>query len=253
MLGREPIPSAGRVLAFNVGISLLAGLLVGAGPALHIGRSDLVRPLKAAGGVLTATARRHRLQRFFVGVEVALALMLLVGGGLLVHSFLRLQRVDPGFRTDDILTMRLTLPWEEYPLEAIAPFFGELVERVEALPGVERVGVGSQFPTVAFSRAQLTIEGREAAGEGALPVSLVTAVDPGYFDTLGIPLLAGRNLEDAGVADRVEIRVRDPRRVERWSPTRSPGVMASSWRMARSPRGAPGGIRRGARSLRGRS
>jgi predicted permease len=125
-------------------------------------------------------------------MEVALALVLLTGGGLFIHSLLRLGSVDPGFDPDDVLTMRLTLPWEQYSGPQIGAFFQELEERVAGLPGVESVGVGSQFPPISFSRIRLSTESTEGLDEGQLPVALATLVSPTYFEALGIPVVEGR-------------------------------------------------------------
>jgi putative ABC transport system permease protein len=188
-----------RVLMFTAGISVLAGVAFGLLPALQSGGRGIQRVLKAEGAGTTGTLSRLRMQRIFVGVEVALALVLLAGGGLLVNSVIRMNRVDPGFRPENVLTMRLTLPWEQYDGPAIGAFFQELEERVEALPGVERVGAGSQFPTVAFSYRQVAAEGQDRTQEGQLPTALATLVSPGYFDALGIPILRGRALNDRDV------------------------------------------------------
>jgi putative ABC transport system permease protein len=182
----------GRVLLFSAGISMLAGIAFGMAPALQSSRTNMYGELKADTVGATAHASRLRVQRFFVGVEVALALVLLAGGGLFVNSIIRMNRVDPGFAADEVLTMRLTLPWEQYDGPAIAAFFRELEERVRTLPGVEEVGVGSQFPPVAFSYGVAAAPGLELLDEGALPTVMTTLVSPGYFDALGIPLLRGR-------------------------------------------------------------
>ncbi|MGH7720117.1 MAG: ADOP family duplicated permease [Gemmatimonadaceae bacterium] len=198
VLGTLPIPVAGevtlstRVLAVTAVISVLSGLLFGLAPAVHASRADITGSLKAESTNATGGAARHRLQRLFVGVEVALALVLLVGGGLLVNSFLRLQRVDPGFDTRNLLTMRLTLPRERYEGGAITAFFQQLSERVSALPGVTAVGAGSHFPPVTFQQVQFEVEGQPPAGEGALPSAYVTLANDSYFRALRIPLRRGR-------------------------------------------------------------
>ncbi|HKG90903.1 MAG TPA: ABC transporter permease, partial [Gemmatimonadaceae bacterium] len=193
-----PLPIPGdvrlnpRVLAVAAGITVAAGILFGLAPALEVTRPDVQGALKSDGGGSIGSARRHRMQRVFVGVEVALALVLLAGGGLLVRSFLRLQRVDAGFDARGVLTMRLTLPREKYAPAAIAPFFQQLAERVGAVPGVRAVAFGSQFAPMTFQRAQLEIEGRDAAREGQLPVAFLTQTSDGYFRALGVPLRRGR-------------------------------------------------------------
>ncbi len=188
-----------RVLLFAVAICVLAGVAFGAVPALQSSSVGVQDALQSDAAGTTGGGRRLRTQRVFVGVEVALALVLLAGGGLLVNSVVRMNRVDPGFAADDVLTMRLTLPFEQYDPPEIAAFFRELEERVSSLAGVDAVGVGSQFPPVAFSYQRVAAEGRETLDEGELPTAMTTLVSPGYFDALGIPLLRGRQFGDLDV------------------------------------------------------
>jgi putative ABC transport system permease protein len=188
-----------RVLLFTAGISVLAGIAFGMVPALQSAKSGIQGELKSDASRATGSLSRLGMQRVFVGVEVALALVLLAGGGLLVNSVIRMNQVDPGFAAEEVLTMRLTLPWEQYDFPAIGAFFQELEERVAALPGVDRVGVGTQFPPVAFSYQRVAAEGRETLDEGQIPTAMATVVSPGYFEALGIPLLRGRAFNDLDV------------------------------------------------------
>ena len=194
-----PLPAEpeinGRVLLFTGAISLLTGLLFGLMPALRLSSWNPGAVLRSGGKGATPDRRRHRAQRLLVGVETAVALALLIGSGLLVNSFLRMQRIDPGFDADQVLTMRLTLPWEEYDLESIRAFFQELEERVEGLPGVETAAVASQFPPQVFLDGQFSVQGQEYVEGGSLPRAYLTAVSPGYLEAMGIRLLAGRTLD----------------------------------------------------------
>ena len=196
-----------RVLVFTAGVSVLAGVAFGMVPALQSARGGLQAALKSEASGATAHMSRLRMQRVFVGVEVALALVLLAGGGLLLNSVIQMNRVDPGFAADDVLTMRLTLPWEDYDGPAIHAFFQELEERVSALPGVDAIGVGSQFPPVAFSFERVAVEGRETLPEGQLPTAMATLASPGYFEALGIPLLRGRAFNALDVGDAPTVAV----------------------------------------------
>ncbi len=184
-----------RVLWYTLGISLLAGVVFGAAPALQTSRSKLQQTLSLESGQSTGSRSRRRLHGVFVATEVALALVLLVGAGLLINSFMRLQSVDPGVDTDDVLTMRLTLPWSKYEGQAIPEFFQQLSERVDTIPGVRSTATGTQHPPQVFGRTQFAPEGAELADEGSLPVAYATMVDDDYFSTLGIATLAGRTLE----------------------------------------------------------
>ena len=180
------------VLAFTAAIALGAGLLFGLAPALQASRGGIAGALQAEVRTATAGRSRQRLQRGFVATEVALAFVLLAGGGLLANSFARMARVDPGFQAERVLTMRLTLPREEYEGPAVAAFFQELTERLRAVPGVRRAAAGTQYPPVSFSFRQVFFDGRTADPEATLPNVLATVVTPGYFETLGIPLVGGR-------------------------------------------------------------
>jgi putative ABC transport system permease protein len=186
----------GRVFAFTAVVSILAGVVFGVLPAFYASRTNLQDLLQSEGRGSAGGRGKHRLQRVLVGVETAVALALLVGSGLLVNSFLRLQRVDPGFDTDNALTMRLTLPWQEYDTESIMLFFRELREEVEGLPGVQTAAVTSQYPPSVFSNSQFSVEGETYAGGGTLPTAYLTLVSPGFFQSMGIPVLAGRTLDE---------------------------------------------------------
>ena len=192
-----PIPGDvavdGPVLTYTLIVTLAVGLLTGLAPALGMVRTDVQASLRS-DGTRGTTARGHqRTQRAFVALEVMLAIILLAGGGLLVTSFLRLQRVDPGFDASNVLTMRLTLPRERYEEDAeIQTFFRSLRESVEALPGVRSAGVASQVPGAVFARRQFAIEGASPATEGTLPSAYATVIDDAYFETLGVGPVRGR-------------------------------------------------------------
>jgi len=181
-----------QVLGYTALISLVAGIVFGLAPAMQTSRFDLQRTLNLESGQSTGSRGRRRLHGAFVAVEVALALTLLVGAGLLINSFVRLNAVQPGVDTDDVLTMRLTLPWNKYSAEAIAVFFDDLTERVATIPGVTATAAATQFPPMVFSRLQFVPEGAEITDEGSLPVGYLTLADEGYFEALGIPVVRGR-------------------------------------------------------------
>lgn len=189
-----------RSLVYTAAVAAAAGVAFGLAPTLHTLRADVRATLMAHGTGTTAGRSRNRAQRWLVGAEVAVAVLLLFGGGLLVNSMIRLNRADPGFDHHNVLTMRLTLPWEEYSGDEIALFFETLAERVRAIPGVREATVGSQYPPIVFARSQITVEGQDAVSEGALPTAYVTQIGDAYFETLGVPLLAGRTL---GPEDRM--------------------------------------------------
>jgi putative ABC transport system permease protein len=181
-----------RVLGWSLLLAIVCGLLVGLLPALQATRTDPHESLKAdarTGGSRGGRRVRHVL----VVAELALSVVLLLGAGLLMRSFLNLQRVDRGFDPSGVLTMRLTLPWERYPGDAAGAFFDELSERLAALPGVRAVAAASQFPPSGPFTTQFALEGELASGQ-TMPTALVTVASPGYFDTLRVPLRAGRSI-----------------------------------------------------------
>jgi putative ABC transport system permease protein len=180
-----------RVLLFTLGVSAVIALLLGALPALRAFRRDVQSPLKADGAA-TMGPGRLRIQRALVGVQVALAVLLLTGAGLVVRSFLQLQRVSPGFDMKQILTMRLTLPQHRYPGDRSGAFFIDLIARLERLPGVTSAAAASQLPPAAFLRTQFQIDGAEPAVQDTLPSALLTVASRTYFQTLRIPLVRGR-------------------------------------------------------------
>lgn len=197
----------GRVLLFTAGISVLAGVLFGLAPALRVARSAPASTLRSEGSGSTGSRRRFRLHRALVGVEVALALLLLAGGGLFVNSLARLNAVETGFREEGVLSMRLTLARERYASDAVRAFFEELEDRVRSMPGVTAAGVGSQFPPIDFSRSTFQTERLSETPEGQLPVAMTTIVSPAYFETLGIPLLRGRTFTAEDVPESPPVAV----------------------------------------------
>src|SRR5215468_3875825 len=151
-----------RVLGYTTAITILTGLLFGAAPVWQLFKADLNQSLRGGGKGLEVARSGRRALSALVVAETALALTLLVGAGLLVRSFIRLQRVDPGFNPRNILTAFVTLPQAVYPeRNQIAPFYSRLLERVRALPGAQSAGAVSSLPLAgADSDAGFVIEGR---------------------------------------------------------------------------------------------
>lgn len=198
---------SGPVLAFTAVVAAGSGILFGLVPALQASGASIQGTLQAEAKGATASGSRQRLQRSLVGVQVALAFVLLAGGGLLVNSFVRVNAVETGFEPGNVLTMRLTLPREEYGGQAVPAFFRELTERVEAIPGVGQAAAGSQYPGVAFSFREILFDGVGDDPGSTLPTTLVSVVTPGYFEALGIPLLRGRTFTEDDVAGAPAVAV----------------------------------------------
>ena len=183
----------GWVLLFASAIALGSGLLFGVIPAFTAAGISLMDALREGGR--TGTASRGRLVRQgLVIVEMALALVLLVGAGLLARSFLSLMRVNPGFDPAKTITMRVTLPSASYQNDSqVIGFFDRLFERIDSLPGVEAAGGISFLPLNGLGAAtSFSIEGQEKPRAGEEPVSEVKVVTHDFFKAMGIPLLRGR-------------------------------------------------------------
>ena len=198
-----PIRIDGGVLAFTLAVSLASGLLFGLFPSLHAYRSDLSRSLKESGN-LDASDRGllGRTRSLLTISEGALSLVLLVGAGLFLRSFARLNEVSPGFNPERLLTTQVNLAEGVYQDSSKRnEFYESVLQRVAALPGVRSAAFTSNLPlsgvvvTSAF-RMQVKEESHHPSPEGDSQFALLTAVSPGYFRTLGIPLLAGRLFSD---------------------------------------------------------
>ena len=197
------------VLLWTLGVSLLTGIIFGMAPALHISRLNLNDSLKEGGKSESGQASgSRRLRNALVVSEIALAVVLLASAGLLIKSFIRLQQVDRGFNTDNILTMVIRLPDARYPEDAqLVTFFNQAMERVRQLPTVKSAGMINFLPLYGGlgSNTGFKIKGQPEPPPGQGPSTDVRVVDAGYFPAMGIPLLRGRNF--------TEIEQREAKRV----------------------------------------
>ena len=187
----------GTVIAFTFSLALLTGIVFGIFPAVHATRG-LSGALKEGGRGAVTTRGGGRTRSALVIAELALALMLLVGAGLLMRSFLRLQSVDPGFHPDHALTFNLTLPDARYAEdEPRVAFFDQLLPRLEALPGVRAVGAVMGVPLVGINfEISFKVEGRPPVPPSDEPSMQIRVASPGYFSAIGIPLKHGRFFTD---------------------------------------------------------
>ncbi|HEX8161822.1 MAG TPA: ABC transporter permease [Pyrinomonadaceae bacterium] len=215
-----------RVLGFTLFVSLATGVVFGLAPALTASRPDLNESLKEGSRAAGASGpRRQRVRSALVVSEVALALVLLVGAGLLLKSFARLQNVRPGFDYKNVLTMKMFLPDARYREEGKrARFYEEVLERVKNLPGVESVGGVSQLPLGGSEEIDgLTIEGRpRAESADAIMTAALRVVSPDYFKTLRIPLLAGRYFSEQDAANSQGVMIVDETFARRYFPGEDP-------------------------------
>jgi predicted permease len=182
-----------RVLAFALGATALTAVSAGLAPALHTGHFDVADTLKETGVRAVRSAVRSR--RVLVVSQVALAVILLVGAGLLLRSFVSLRRVDPGFTPEGVLTARISLPSARYPTSADRiRFFEELDTRLESLPGVEAGGISHALPWSGYDEnSAFAIEGWQPP-EGLWMSLRYHFVSPGFHEAIGVPLLEGRTL-----------------------------------------------------------
>ena len=189
------------VFLWTLGISIVTGLLFGFAPAVQAASTDLNTALKESSGRNPGSLQGSGLRNLLVVSEVAVALLLLVGAGLMTKSFFRLQQVNPGFAATNLLSMRIALPTQKYRKHQVNIFFDQLIERVAKLPGVKSVGGIDPLP---LSNNNVTTT---FLVEGAPVVPLADRLDvgervvtPGYFQTMSIPILKGRSFteEDRG-------------------------------------------------------
>jgi len=190
----EEVGVSGRVLLFAIALSLCAGLLCGAFAALRTRVSALVPALKEGGSGGTVGRARHRARSALIVAEVALALVLLVGSGLMVKSFQRLRTVDPGFDPHGVLTARIDLPAAEYrDAPATLGFIQRLLERVRALPGVAAAGTTYPLPLTGSTPSSATWIEDFPPDEGQVWPQIGTRfVSPGTFSSLRVPVIEGR-------------------------------------------------------------
>jgi len=216
------------VLGFTLVVALLTGLFFGLAPAWQIGRSDLRDTLNEGGRGGSAAGGSRYLRAGLVVSELALAVLLLAGAGLLIRSFSRLLRVSPGFATQHLITMTLSLPEKAYPDGApVQKFFAELLSKVGSVPGVESSGAVSLMPltdsyssgSVFFENTPLTDLPRYPPA-GNLPYMEIDqrAASPGYFEAMQIPLVRGRLFRDGDDAGAPLVAVVDTDFAKRFWP-----------------------------------
>ena len=198
------IPLDGRVLAFTFIVSVITGAGFGLLPAWLAARANVGDALKQGSRGSTGSRSQHRVRHALIVVELALALVLLAGAGFFVRGLQRLTQRDPGWRPDGLLTATLSLRGQNFATTvARDAFYRRLHERLAALPGVDRVAVGSSLPTMGFSVGNtFVVEGQPPPEPGRSATAQVAAVLPGYFETLGIRLLQGRDFTAADTHDR---------------------------------------------------
>jgi len=200
----------GQVALFTAAVALVAGLLCGVAPALLAAGTDLQRSLKEAGARATASRRSLMSRSILVATEMALAVVLLTGAGLLIRSFVHVLHVDPGFRTANVLSVIVGLPGSRYsdPAKQTA-FFEELVRRLRAIPGIQGAAVSDSVPLSGINdQGGFRIEGRPEPKPGDDgPQANRPRVSSDYFRTMGIPVLRGRVFDERDRAGSAHVAV----------------------------------------------
>jgi predicted permease len=211
-------------------VSILTGLIAGLAPALQASRPDLNELLKE-GAKGSQGAVRQQLRKALVVAEIALALALQIGAGLMVKSFLRLQQTELGFRPDNLLTLRIALPWRKYttaPEPDRTPakqFYQQLLERLAALPGVEQAAITSNLPLSTErqeGKLTFTVEGQSVEEQQRNPYLNALRASPNYFQTIGVRLLNGRLLNEFDTDQTERVGVISRRLAERAWPGQDP-------------------------------
>lgn len=211
------------ILFFTGGISLVTGLLFGLAPAIQATNPHLNETLKDGDRSGTGGRVRHRTRDLLVVSEVALSLVLLVGAGLLIRSFVRLMDVDPGFRAENVLAVSIPLPPSRYPeASQQAAFFQRLLERVRELPGVQSAGAITDLPLFGGNSTGFDIEGRPLAAPSERPMTDYRSTTPDYFRTMGIDLIAGRAFTAADKADSPDVAIINETLAHRYFGNQSP-------------------------------
>ena len=201
-----PIGMDVRVLLFTLLSSLLAGIFFGTFPALQVSRLDIETTLRDEGRGTSAGQARTQMKSLLVVGQVALSLLLLIGAGLLLRSFGRLLGIDPGFDAHNVLTMNVSLPTVKYakPEQQIA-FFDEMLRRVSVLPGVRNAAISAALPLSWKRVTPVLPEGQANVPLAQRPFVDVEAISPQWFQTMRVPLHAGRGFTAADNAEAPKV------------------------------------------------
>ncbi|HVO82294.1 MAG TPA: ABC transporter permease [Terriglobales bacterium] len=214
----------GTVLLFTLGLCMLTGLAFGLVPAVQLSGRDLHETLKQGGRGSSDGSARNRFRSLLVVAEVAVALVLLTGAGLLVKSFARLMQVDPGFDSHTLLTFHINLPKAGYAKpEQQVQFYQQLLERVKGVPAAQSVGLASDLPLgYVTPYVFFCPEGMACQGIGKDPVVARSFVSPEYFQALHTPLLRGRYFTDQDVAGNTNVVIVNQCLARRYWPNQDP-------------------------------
>ena len=222
ILGWNDIRLDGRTLIFTMAAAVLTGILAGLAPAWQHSRPDLNEALKEGGRASSSGRGRRHLRTVLVAAEIALAVVLLVGAGLMVRGFRAMVAAGAGLEPSTLLTLRLGITSDKYKeTHQVAAFYRDVLERIGAIPGVRSAAAASAMPYTQHSSGRaLTIEGR-APQPGEMPSGMYQAVSSNYFETLHVPLRTGRFLNGGDGADSPRVALISERLAQRYWPGQS--------------------------------
>ncbi len=200
------------VLLFTLAVALFVGLIIGSIPAIKYGGQLLFAGLREGGRALSQSRERHRARKTLVVVQVALALVLLICSGLMIRTFFALTHVDPGFTSPSTLeTFKLYIPEARIPdgkSEQVARMEQEIAERLHAIPGVSSVGIGTSVPMDGWSSNDLVFARDRVYKDGQIPpIRRFKFISPGFFSTLGAPMVAGRDLTWTNTFNKLPVAI----------------------------------------------
>jgi putative ABC transport system permease protein len=219
-----PVQLSYPVLGFTAAVSLATAVVCGFAPAFEGARGSVQEALKDGARQIGASVRHRRIRQAFVIGEIALAVVLLVGAGLMIRSFGTLRAVNPGFNARSVLTARVTVPVRRYSDDAkLIAFFAGLTEKLRAIPGVESAGAVSYLPLAGPGAAtDVAIVGQPPALPGQSLGTEVSVCDDGYFATMKIPLLRGRLFTAREMAEKSNVVIVNETLARRYFPNENP-------------------------------
>ncbi|HEY6321845.1 MAG TPA: ABC transporter permease [Thermoanaerobaculia bacterium] len=220
----EEVAVNGTVLGFTLLVAVLTGLLFGLAPALAIRRTDVSEVLKEGGGTASGRTSGRSTGRLLVVVEIALALVLVVGSGLMLRSLRKLSAIDTGYDSRGLLAFRLQAPVVRYPEDhQVAAFYSRVIEKLQGLPGVTSAAAVSTLPLAENGTAiVLMVQGGPAALPERLPVYWYRSTSPGYFKTAHMAILRGRGIEDRDRAGAPKVAVINQSAARQYFPGEDP-------------------------------
>jgi putative ABC transport system permease protein len=217
------VPMDWRVLAFTLAISVLSGILFGLTPSSQLSRPNLGSVLSDEGRSSTGSRQRNRARGILVAAQVALSMVLLIGSGLLIHSFVRLRTVAPGFDAKNTLTAQTFLPPDSYPQppDRIA-FYQNALQHLQSIPGVESAAISTALPVLPTHGAPARFEGQPEVDLGRRPIVLIESISPDYPKAMGLPLVEGRAFNDVDDAKSAPVVMVNQATVRRFWPNEDP-------------------------------